>query len=118
MHPQPGTKTFDDLCLRVLCVEQEGFVALACLVDIRLARCLPGGMHAQDSYTAVDDIHIVFCRDIGDGSAAACIDLAELGGLECDAVVHLRDSRYGLVEVKLGGDNLIDEGATSLRKLS
>lgn len=39
-------------------------------------------------------------------------------GLECDAVVHLRDGRYGLVEIKLGGDKLINEGAANLRKLS
>lgn len=39
-------------------------------------------------------------------------------GLECDAVVHLRDGRYGLVEVKLGGDRLIAEGAASLAKLA
>ena len=39
-------------------------------------------------------------------------------GLECDAVVHLRDGSYGLIEIKLGGDYLIDEGARSLKKLS
>lgn len=38
-------------------------------------------------------------------------------GLECDAVVHLRDGRYGLVEVKLGGEKLIGEGAKSLCRL-
>lgn len=38
-------------------------------------------------------------------------------GLECDAVVHLRNGDYGLVEIKLGGDRLIDEGAESLKKL-
>lgn len=38
-------------------------------------------------------------------------------GLECDAVVHLRDGRYGLIEVKLGGDKLIEEGAANLLKL-
>lgn len=38
-------------------------------------------------------------------------------GLECDAVIHLRNGHYGLVEVKLGGDKLIDEGAAVLRKL-
>ena len=31
--------------------------------------------------------------------------------LECDAVVHLRIGNYGLIEIKLGGDNLINEGA-------
>ncbi len=35
-------------------------------------------------------------------------------GLECDAVVHLRDGRYGLIEVKLGGDDPVDEGAATL----
>lgn len=38
-------------------------------------------------------------------------------GLECDTVVHLRDGRYGLVEIKLGGDRLIEEGAANLDKL-
>ena len=39
-------------------------------------------------------------------------------GLECDAVTHLRDGRYGLVEIKLGGHRLIDEGAKTLHTLS
>lgn len=39
-------------------------------------------------------------------------------GLECDAVIHLRDGRYGLIEIKLGGDKLISEGATTLRELA
>lgn len=38
-------------------------------------------------------------------------------GLECDAVIHLRDGRYGLAEIKLGGDKLIDEGAKNLLAL-
>lgn len=39
-------------------------------------------------------------------------------GLECDAVVHLRNGSYGLVEIKLGGDNLINEGADTLKELA
>lgn len=39
-------------------------------------------------------------------------------GLECDAVVHLRNGTYGLVEIKLGGDKLIEEGSTNLKALS
>lgn len=38
-------------------------------------------------------------------------------GLECDAVIHLRNGRYGLVEIKLGGDRLINEGASNLLAL-
>ena len=37
--------------------------------------------------------------------------------LECDAVVHLRNGEYGLVEIKIGGATLIDEGAESLKTL-
>ena len=39
-------------------------------------------------------------------------------GLECDAVIHLRNGHYGLVEIKLGGDNLVAEGCDSLLRLS
>ena len=39
-------------------------------------------------------------------------------GLECDAVVHLRNGSYGLIEIKLGGDSLIQEGASALKSLA
>ena len=38
-------------------------------------------------------------------------------GLECDAVVHLRNGNYGLIEIKLGGDRLIEEGAKNLKSM-
>ena len=38
--------------------------------------------------------------------------------LECDAVVHLANGKYGLVEIKLGGQENIDKGANSLLKLA
>lgn len=38
-------------------------------------------------------------------------------GLECDAVVHLEDGRWGAFEIKLGGDELIEHGAQSLKNL-
>ena len=38
-------------------------------------------------------------------------------GLEADAVIHLHNGAYGLVEVKLGGESLVDEGAKSLLSL-
>lgn len=38
-------------------------------------------------------------------------------GLECDAVIHLEDGRWGAIEIKLGGDDLIEAGATSLKNL-
>lgn len=39
-------------------------------------------------------------------------------GLECDAVLHLRNGSYGLIEIKLGGNKLIDEGSQTLKKLA
>ena len=39
-------------------------------------------------------------------------------GLECDAVIHLRNGSYGLIEIKLGGEHLISEGIKTLKSLS
>lgn len=39
-------------------------------------------------------------------------------GQECDAVIHLRNGKYGLIEIKLGGDKLIEEGAKSLKSMA
>ncbi len=39
-------------------------------------------------------------------------------GLECDAVIHLRNGAYGLIEIKLGGDQAIADGVQSLKKLA
>ncbi|HPY42979.1 MAG TPA: DUF4143 domain-containing protein [Clostridia bacterium] len=39
-------------------------------------------------------------------------------GLECDAVIHLRNGSYGLIEIKLGGDSLIEEGVKNLKDLA
>ena len=38
-------------------------------------------------------------------------------GLECDAVIHLRNGKYGLIEIKLGGEKLIEEGVKNLKLL-
>ncbi len=35
-------------------------------------------------------------------------------GQEVDAVIHLKNGKYGLIEIKLGGTKLIEEGASSL----
>lgn len=38
-------------------------------------------------------------------------------GLECDVVLHLEDGRWAAIEIKLGGDQSIEEGASSLHLL-
>lgn len=55
----------------------------------------------------------VFAESL-DGSVYHYRDNANL---ECDTVVHLRNGSYGLIEIKLGGNDLIDEGARNLLKL-
>lgn len=39
-------------------------------------------------------------------------------GLECDAVIHLRNGQYGLIEIKLGGETLINDGMRTLNSLA
>lgn len=36
-------------------------------------------------------------------------------GNECDAVIHLRNGRYALIELKLGGKTLVGEGVKTLK---
>ena len=74
--------------------------------DIRAYGCFFEGM-------AVRDLR-VYAEAIG-GMVSHFLDR---NGLECDAVVHLRSGESGLVEVKLGGETLIEEGAATLNALS
>ena len=62
---------------------------------------------------AIRDLRVY--ADALNGSVSHYLDR---NGLECDAVVHLRNGASGLVEVKLGGGTLIDEGAKTLNALS
>ncbi len=38
-------------------------------------------------------------------------------GLECDAIIHLRNGNYGLVEIKIGGDTAIENATKTLLKI-
>ena len=53
-------------------------------------------------YAAALDGDVFFYRDKTD--------------LECDAIIHLKDGRWGAVEIKLGGEDAIEEAAENLRK--
>ena len=57
-------------------------------------------------------------RVYADALNGAVSHYLDRNGLECDAVVHLRNGMSGLVEVKLGGSSLIEEGADTLNALS
>lgn len=53
--------------------------------------------------------------DALDGAVSHYLDAS---GLECDAVLHRRNGTYGLVEIKIGGKELVEKGAASLKKLA
>lgn len=57
-------------------------------------------------------------RVYADALDGAVYHYRDKNGLECDAVVHLRNGAYGLVEIKLGGEKLIEDGAKTLIALS
>lgn len=56
-------------------------------------------------------------RVFADALGGSVYHYRDKSGLECDAVVHLRNGSYGLVEIKLGGDDAIEHGATTLKAL-
>ncbi len=68
----------------------------------------------MESEPALKDRDLRFFAESLNGSV---YHYRDKNGLECDAVVHLRNGSYGLIEIKLGGDSLVEEGACSLRKL-
>lgn len=57
-------------------------------------------------------------RIYADSMAGAVYHYRDKEGLECDAVIHLRNGEYGLAEIKLGGSLLIEEGAKTLKTLA
>ena len=57
-------------------------------------------------------------RCYADALSGTMYHYRDKNGLECDAVMHLRGGRYGLIEVKLGGDKRIEEGAATLKELA
>lgn len=57
-------------------------------------------------------------RCYADALGGAIYHFRDRNGLECDAVLHLRNGQYGLIEVKLGGETRIEEGATTLKTLA
>lgn len=57
-------------------------------------------------------------RTYADTLIGEVLHYRDSSGLECDAVIHLRDGRYALTEIKLGGSDNIEKAAASLKELS
>ena len=57
-------------------------------------------------------------RVYADSLGGSVYHYRDKSNLECDAVVHLENGSYGLIEIKLGGEKLINEGAANLCALA
>lgn len=57
-------------------------------------------------------------RVFAEASFGSVSHYLDKNGLECDAIVHLRNGTYGLIEIKLGGESLVEEGAATLNGLA
>lgn len=83
------------------------------------------GLGPQDLINDLETMGLLFetlcVRDLrvyADALDGEVYHYRDKAGLECDAVIHLRNGKYGLIEIKLGGDDLISAGAETLKKLS
>lgn len=83
------------------------------------------GAGPQDLINDLSTFGLVFeslcIRDLrvyADLAGGGVFHYRDKSGLECDAVIHLRNGSYGLIEVKLGGEDLVNEGASTLLKLA
>lgn len=56
-------------------------------------------------------------RVYADGLNGSLYKYRDKYGLECDAVLTLRNGQYALIEIKLGGTKAVEEGAEALNKL-
>ena len=64
-----------------------------------------------------EDLCIRDLRTYMESLDGAVYHYRDKSGLEADAVLRMRNGNYALVEIKLGGDKLIDEGAATLSAL-
>jgi hypothetical protein len=92
-------------------------------VDTSIA-CMALGVTPQDLHRDLESLGLFFedlvVRDLRiytDCMGGEVLHYRDNTGLECDAVVHLADGRWGAIEIKLGGDALIEAGAASLKRL-
>ena len=88
-----------------------GAAALGCGPDDLIADMKTFGLMFET--LCIRDLRVF--ADALDGSV---YHYRDKNGLECDAVIHLRNGSYGLVEIKTGGETAVEHGASTLKKLS
>ena len=83
------------------------------------------GMGPNDLLNDLETMGLMFetlcVRDLrvyADANDGDVFHYRDKNGLECDAVIHLKNGNYGLIEIKIGGETLIEEGAANLNSLA
>lgn len=83
------------------------------------------GIFPQDLVNDLNTLGLLFetlcVRDLrvyADALDGNVLHYRDKSGLECDTVIHLRNGKYGLAEIKLGGQRLIEEGVANLKSLA
>lgn len=83
------------------------------------------GMGPKDMMSDLNTMGLLFetmaVRDLrvyADALEGEIFHYRDKSGLECDAVMHRRNGQYGLIEIKLGGEALIEAGAKTLNALA
>lgn len=75
-------------------------------------------LHDLESFGLLfEDMAVRDLRVYADSLGGEVLHYRDNAGLECDAIVHLEDGRWGAIEIKIGGDDLIEAGARSLKIL-
>ena len=82
------------------------------------------GISPKDLINDLDTLGLLFetmcVRDLrvySEAIGGQVLHYRDKSGLECDTVIHLRNGDYGLAEIKLGGNKLIEEGVKNLKDL-
>ena len=83
------------------------------------------GLGPQDLINDLDSFGLIFedlaVRDLrvfAEALDGKLYHYRDSSGLECDTVLHRRNGTYGLIEVKLGGEKLINDGVEALNTLA
>lgn len=83
------------------------------------------GLGPEDLINDLNTFGLIFetlcVRDLrvyADALGGTVYHYRDKSNLECDAVIHLENGSYGLIEIKLGGEKLINEAAENLTLLA
>lgn len=75
-------------------------------------------LHPETFGFIVETLCIRDLRVYADALDGEVYHYRDKNNLECDAVLHRRNGSFGLIEIKLGGDAAVEQGASTLQALA